>query len=212
MELNINGVDYKVKIIRKHNKNTYIRVKEDLNIYITTSLLATNKFIEKLINDNIHIIEKMINRELKKQEKAKEIYYLGNKYDLVIISGLENVKIKDNKIFTNSKEFLSKWYLNEAKVVFLDRFNYLLTVFKDNLPTINLRIRKMKTRWGVCNRKNNTVTLNLELIKKDIGIIDYVIVHELCHFIYPNHSKEFWDLVNSYIPNYRELRNKLKEI
>lgn len=137
---------------------------------------------------------------------------MGNKYDLVIINGFKNVKIKDNKIFISSKELLDKWYLNEAKAIFLARFNYLLTIFNENVPSINLKIRKMKTRWGVCNRKNNTITLNLELIKKDIELIDYVIIHELCHFIYPNHSKQFWSLVESYIPKYKSLRKKLKEI
>lgn len=72
MKLNINGVDYKVNIIRKNNKNTYIRVKEDLNIYITTSFFTPNSYIKKLINDNIYTIEKMINRELKKKRKVKK--------------------------------------------------------------------------------------------------------------------------------------------
>ena len=53
----------------------------------------------------------------------------------------------------------------------------------------------MKTRWGVCNRSNNTITLNSELLKKEITLLDYVIVHEMCHFKHPNHSKDFWNEV-----------------
>ena len=60
---------------------------------------------------------------------------------------------------------------------------------------LSLTIRKMKTRWGVCNYKTKRVTLNFNLIKKDIKYLDYVIVHELSHLLYPNHSKNFWKYV-----------------
>ena len=69
----------------------------------------------------------------------------------------------------------------------------------------------MKTRWGVCNIKNHNVTLNSELYKYDIECLDYVIVHELSHFIEANHSKEFWNQVAKYYPNYKEIRKKLND-
>ena len=68
----------------------------------------------------------------------------------------------------------------------------------------------MTSRWGVCNLKNKNITLNLDLLKYDIVCLDYVIVHELSHFIYPNHSSNFWQLVSKYCPNYKEIRKKLK--
>jgi len=68
----------------------------------------------------------------------------------------------------------------------------------------------MSSRWGVCNLKNKNVTLNLELSKYNIDALDYVIVHELSHFIYPNHSKTFWLLVAKYYPRYKEVRKALK--
>ena len=68
----------------------------------------------------------------------------------------------------------------------------------------------MKTRWGVCNRGNNTITLNTELLKKDIDLLDYVIIHELCHFYEPNHSANFWNWVAKYYPNYKEARKRLR--
>ena len=69
----------------------------------------------------------------------------------------------------------------------------------------------MKTRWGVCNTRTKRVTLNLELIKKDIKYLDYVVAHELSHLVYPNHSKDFWALVELVIPNYKELRKEMRE-
>ena len=68
----------------------------------------------------------------------------------------------------------------------------------------------MTSRWGVCNIKNHNVTLNSELSKYDISALDYVIVHELSHFIHHNHSKDFWLLVSKYCPNYKDIRKMLR--
>ncbi len=69
----------------------------------------------------------------------------------------------------------------------------------------------MKTRWGVCNKKDIVITLNSELIRYDISKLDYVIIHELSHFIHFNHSKSFWNLVSKYCPNYKQIKKELKE-
>ena len=69
----------------------------------------------------------------------------------------------------------------------------------------------MSSRWGVCNVKSKNITLNSELIKRDIKYLDYVIVHELSHLIYANHSRSFWNLVEENCPNYKEIRKEMKE-
>ena len=69
----------------------------------------------------------------------------------------------------------------------------------------------MKTRWGVCNTKTHIITLNKELYKYDIDCLDYVCIHELSHLIHPNHSKNFWQVVNKYCCNYKEIRKKLRD-
>ena len=68
----------------------------------------------------------------------------------------------------------------------------------------------MTSRWGVCNSKLKRVTLNLELIKKEPYCLDYVIVHELSHFIEMNHSNRFWKVVEANYPNYKEVRRIMK--
>ena len=69
----------------------------------------------------------------------------------------------------------------------------------------------MTTRWGVCNRKNNTVTLNSELMKYSLDKLDYVIIHELSHFVHFNHSSDFWLLVSKYCINYKKVRKELRD-
>ena len=69
----------------------------------------------------------------------------------------------------------------------------------------------MRQKWGYCNKRDELITLNLELIKYDVDEIDYVIIHELCHFIHFNHSKQFWECVSKYKPNYKTNRKILRE-
>ena len=72
-----------------------------------------------------------------------------------------------------------------------------------------MRVRDIKYAWGSCSSMNH-VTINKKLIKYDEQSIRYVILHELCHTKHMNHSKKFWDLVETYMPNYKEVRKSLK--
>ncbi len=78
-----------------------------------------------------------------------------------------------------------------------------LTGLKPNKITIN----QIKYAWGSCSSKKN-ITLNLELIKYSQEAIRYVILHELCHIKYMNHSKDFWNLVEKYMPNYKQVKKE----
>lgn len=211
MKTIINNQEREVIITRKRsNKNTYLRVKEDLNIYITTNYYTSLKEIEKIIKNNIISIEKMSNRQEKKQEKEENFYYLGKKYDIVYLN-CKDIILGDDKVLIDRGFDLDKWYLNKAKKIFKEELEKIYNIFPHEIPYPVLTIRKMKTRWGVCNVRVKRVTLNLELIKKDIKYLDYVIAHELSHLIHPNHSRDFWSLVEKVIPNYKLLRKEMRE-
>ena len=83
--------------------------------------------------------------------------------------------------------------------------------FTKKIPYPKLRIRKMTSRWGVCNTQTHVITLNLELIKRDISYLDYVIIHEMSHLIHGDHSTAFWKLVEDNMPNYKKYREEMKE-
>lgn len=208
MKYELNDRKIEVIIIKKNNKNTYIRVK-DGKIYVTTNYFATKLYIKKLLDNNKKALEKMLNNDIQKSEFNDNFYYLGKSYDIIIVPSL-NIDITDDKIFVKSEEYLSKWLKKQTQTIFKDRLDFIFNLFEENIPYPNLKIRKMKTRWGVCNKKNNNVTLNSELIKYGYNQIDYVIIHELSHFIHFNHSKDFWLLVGKYCPEYKKIRKSLK--
>ncbi len=208
MQIKIGNVYYDVEIIKKNNKNTYIRVK-DGKIIVTTNRFTSNGFITKLINNNLDSIAKMLKTDNKKQEKKENFYYFGKVYD--VIYGFNEVEFTDNKIYAPNKQKLDKYLMNEIVKIYEKRLNYWYWQFEEKIPVPNLKIRKMTSRWGVCNIKNHNVTLNYELSKYDITCLDYVVVHELSHFIHHNHSSDFWLLVGKYYPKYKEARKMLKE-
>ena len=211
MKININGNIHDVVIIKKRsNKNIYMRVKEDLNLYITSNIFTNDKKIEKIIEENIKSIEKMYDKQKSKISRSEEFYFLGDKYDIVRVNNNE-IEIIGNKIFVGNTSNLDKWFKQKAEEIFLNKLDYYYSSFSKNIPPVTLRIRKMKSRWGVCNTKSKVITLNLELIKRDITFLDYVINHELAHLIHPNHSKDFWNLVGINYPNYKEIRKMMKK-
>ena len=112
------------------------------------------------------------------------------------------IYVKDNKM-------LDKWYKEECLKIFKDRIKAQLENFK-GIPNFSLRVRKMKTRWGVNNVTKKIITLNSELLHKDVSLIDYVIVHELCHFYEANHSKRFWLEVEKRYPYYKLARKRMR--
>jgi len=209
MKYEVNNNVYEVEIKRKNNKNTYIRIKDN-KIIITTSYLATNSYLKKILDNNYSFLSKALEKDKIKQEKKENFYYLGKLYNVIIVPSM-NFEIDDDNIFVKSLDYLNKWLKKQTLNIFKERLDYWYNIFEENIPTPNLKIRKMTTRWGVCNKKNNNVTLNSELIKYDIKQIDYVIIHELSHFVHFDHSKDFWTLVSKYCPNYKEQRKILKD-
>lgn len=211
MQIRIKNKLYNVEIVKKRTtRNTYIRIKEDLTVYVTTNTLISDKHIIKILEDSVASITKMIERQEIKNNNKQYFNYLGRKYDIVYTNG-SNIILGESKAFIPKTLDLNKWYKKEAERLFKERLDYNYNNFNRKIPYPSLTIRKMTTRWGVCNTKLKKVTLNLELIKKDPVCLDYVIVHELSHFIHQNHSKEFWNVVGDNFPRYKEIRKMMKD-
>lgn len=207
----IDGVDYNVVIEKKRNKNTYIRVKEDMSIFVTTGYFTTKKYIKKLLDENIDAVKKMLNRQSKVNEKSKSFFYLGNSYDIIEVATMKDIEIDGKYIYIPNKKKFEKWYKKQLLDIFTERLKYNFEKFDEVSTCPILKIRTMKTRWGVYNRVKHSITLNSRLLEYGIEEIDYVIIHELSHVIHFNHSKYFWELVSKYCPKYKEERKRLKE-
>jgi len=210
MQILLNGEVVEIEILRKPNKNIYMHMKEARTLSVTCNKLVSESEILKILEKNRSALERM--QRLKQKEEEKEIFfqYLGKSYTRIFDGATKNVEFLEDNVIAKDEKTLEKFYKTECVRIFESEVDRIVPYFK-NIPKFTLKIRNMKTRWGVNNRGNNTITLNSELLKKDIDLLDYVIIHELCHFYEANHSARFWAHVSEYYPKYKEARKRLKE-
>ena len=212
MQIKIKDDYYDVIIERKPIKNTYIRVKSDLKIYVNTNSFSTETYIKSLIANNTKSIIKMIEAQKKKIDKEEKFFYLGKEYKVVITNAVTKLTFDDEYVYVSKKADLEKFLIKEAKLFLPMELERVYTKMNNkNIPFPKISIKKMTRKWGYNKKSDNLVTLNRDLIKYDVDDIDYVIVHELCHFLHFDHSKAFWDAVKYYKPDFKNNKNNLKE-
>lgn len=205
--MNICGEELEVVVVRKRIKNIYFRINEDKQIYVTCPKYVSSFEINRLLKNNVSSLEKMYKSIDTRSKEQEKVLYLGQELDFIYY---KKVMIDGNNAFGPSIEKVNEYLEKHSLEVFQKRMDlYTPTFF--NLPKFRLRVRKMKTRWGVCNKSSMTVTLNTQLIHKDVKLIDYVICHELSHFEHMDHSIAFWDCVERHYPDYKIARKELKK-
>ncbi len=209
MRYELDGKLLDVKVVRKPNKNLYMRIENSHTILVTCNRFVSEKEIMRIIKKNEASIRKMYQHKIKQEEKNKMFYYLGKAYKRVYNENINKVAFDNDTIIAKNENALHKFYVQECFRVFENEMDRIIQYF-ENIPRFTLKIRTMKTRWGVNNLTKKTITLNSELLKKDLDLIDYVIIHELCHFYEPNHSPNFWNWVEKYYPKYKEARRRLR--
>jgi len=143
--------------------------------------------------------------------------YLGRQYKLRIEKAVANeVKLLRGRLLvlkkenTSPKNLLTDWYREKATIHFEDTLKKVLPLFaRYDISEPELQIRHMSTRWGSCTTKGKVI-LNPELIKAPKGSIEYVIIHELCHLIHHNHTKAFYELQESIMPDWKKWKERLE--
>ena len=209
MIVKINNIDILVNINYKDIKHLYYRFNDKLELVVSSPLKMREKDVLKTINEKEEELYDLYLKQKALNDYNNKFFYLGKEYIIKYHQSLKKVGFKDNFVYTKDDKMLEVFWKSECLKVFTGEIEVCKKCFS-NIPDFKLKVRKMKTRWGVCNLKNNTITLNSDLLKKDIDVIDYVIIHEMCHFYEANHSKKFWDLVSEACPNYKELKKRLK--
>lgn len=202
-------------------KTLSLSVMKDGNVVVKAPIGMRNETINHFVEEKQAWIRDKLFLINKTKVKFDDVVHYqrfllyGNKYSLI----LDNVK----KIETNDKfqiimpqkierekilKTLKNWYKKIAKQILEDRLKFIESRIK--LKSSLLRISDSKGRWGSCNSKG-VITFNFRVIMLPPAIIDYVIIHELCHLVEMNHSKNFWKLVETFLPKAPELKMSIKE-
>jgi predicted metal-dependent hydrolase len=111
----------------------------------------------------------------------------------------EDVEIKDRII---------KWYKEQAREIIGGRLLHYSRII--GVDPEEIAVKTQKRLWGNCDYRKGKININWQIILSPMNIVDYVVVHELCHLIVPNHSKRFWSKVASFIPDFKERKLWLK--
>ncbi|MDP4120576.1 MAG: DUF45 domain-containing protein [Bacillota bacterium] len=134
--------------------------------------------------------------------------------DEFVLSKTDWIKAAQARISTKIKEeipFEDKWTNEECLNLFSEISDRIYPIFKNTLKTKPvLKVRIMKSRWGVCHYSKNYILLNKKLMAKPYKAIEYVIMHEYVHFLHHNHQKSFHDTMKSLMPDYKERSKLLK--
>ena len=185
-QIEINQRLVTVQLEKKRNiKHVYLRVLNPNLIQIKTNIYYTLHDAKNLIEKKIDWISTSILKLEKKSVNEDEFLYLG------VRKKLEDFKIKNLDSFYK-KEILK--YLPDLVDIYSKKMNLF--------PT-SIKYRKNKRTWGSCNYKNG-LNFNILLMKFPIELMEYVIIHELAHIKHKNHSKNFWDLVEDFCPDYKQ--------
>ncbi len=210
MRVQLGDFEVEVYIIRKNNKNIYFHFDEIGDLVVTCNRFVSEKEVLRLIQKNEKSLLTMYEKQRKRNDKHLGFTYLGEPVTKVYDESIKKVYLEDGMLYTRDERMFLKWYKEECLRVFSERIHCWLPYFS-NIPSFGLRIRQMKTRWGVNNVTKHIITLNSELLKYEETLIDYVIVHELCHFYEANHSSRFWEQVRLRYPDYKMARKKLRD-
>jgi predicted metal-dependent hydrolase len=135
--------------------------------------------------------------------KATQIIYRENKFIIYV-----NNKAAENRVTKEIAQQLRFWMIDKAEELIKKRVAEYSELIGVNYN--NIRIKDTKTRWGSCSSKSN-LNFNYRIIMAPERVMDYIIVHELCHLKHMNHSKEFWNAVANYMPDYEKHKEWLKE-
>lgn len=222
------GTDTIVFDVVFRNRNTLsIEIEPPNQITVVSPMGKTeDEILEAVKGKSKWIVQKLFEiREIKYRKNHKEyvngesFIYMGRNYSLQIVID-ESCKVPEAKLFRSRfyvktqvkddyfiKQALENWYKDKSKEKINERIDYYQGFF-DEKPK-KVIIKDQEKRWGSCT-KNNELLFNWKCVMAPSTVIDYIVVHEMCHMVYKNHSNEFWQLVKRVLPDFENRKDMLK--
>ena len=202
-------------LVTKQVKNINMRISSKGEVVVSANPFVPMDKIDDFVSSKVSWIVKhqksMQERSQKSMIDDKHIVLFGNSLKIRKTTGKYNhVSYDKDTLYVQCREqadpekvirqFLDKLcrdvFLDIATLTFRSLSNY-------HLEFPDVKIRDMKSRWGSCTPAKNSITLNRKLIHYPLEFIEYVVLHEFVHFIQPNHSKAFYNIIENYMPDYK---------
>lgn len=201
-------------------KTMNIVIERDGNLCVLVPENLEEEDILNILNKKEYEITKKIilwneshrNKVVRRYIDGQSFMYLGKNYCLQFVKNQNsNILLKNGRFLMNSnvknpRQTFINYYKTQAEIKIKERFDYYKSFL--NLPLAKMDIRDIQNRWGSCTPRGE-IFYHWKCIMAPIKVLDYIIVHELVHLIYPNHSREFWDKVGSILPDYENSKDWL---
>ena len=227
--ITLNGRDISYDLVRKAVKNINLRIRADCSVMVSANDTVPEYVIEEFLQKKANYILTAIDKyaERVKYAVADHSYvtgegfrYLGKELRLKLAQGKNEVMadgvylyltISDPNDAEAKAKQISKWYDRRCREMFSHLITELYPTFrKYGVAEPKLMLRNMSSRWGSCQPKRGIITLNKRLIETPRNCIEYVVMHEFIHFLHPNHTKKFYDLLSALMPDWKERKDVLE--
>lgn len=209
---------------QKPVKNLNLRIRKDGSVYVSANDdVPVDKVDEFVVSKGSYILSALQRfqelaryRPQPKQYTSGETFWiLGRGLRLKVVEGSKNeinsdgvyifLQVKDSTDAKRKESIVTRFLDQQCKDQFGEIMAEIYPLFqKYGVAQPTLRIRDMDTRWGSCLSKKGIITLNKRLLEAPRSCIEYVVMHEFCHFIHPNHSKQFYDFLAMLMPDWKE--------
>ena len=195
--------EFEIKESKKAVKYLRLKVEQSGEISLSIPLRTKENHILEFLEKNLEWLRKT-SAKIKAKNSAKnenQVEFLGGSYELIIDKKASGVSIELFSIKAASKAYFRRFCDEKAKELLnasIARFAPLIA-----RPINHISFKHMRTRWGSCNKAKGYINLNLDLITKKKEFIEYVVLHELAHLVYANHSKDFYALISKHMPDYK---------
>ena len=220
-EININGETFELTMNFRSQKSFSLTIREPYKLRLNLPFLQGERAGLRFIEERKDWITKKNNEIIAKKESSylyqggEEIWFLGKRFQFLVMNGEEHIVVSGDTIcfYTHKRTketILSAFY--EASLPYLrsvcneyeeDLLAFLRSKAYYRIPRIEFKI--YKRRWGVCYPTKNLIVLNPYLIHFLLKCIYYVYLHEMVHFLYPNHSRDFYRTVSEKLPDYKSV-------
>ncbi len=214
-------------VVRKPVKNLHLSVLPPLGkVRVTAPVAMKEDAIRTLLATRTRWIKKQQakfqgqERQTKREYVSGEShYFLGKRYQLRVdfVDARPTIQLKGNRwiilrvrpgsTMAKRESVMTEWYRTELRNITVHLLNKWQK--KIGIKPNSWRIKRMKTRWGTCNQSAGRITINLELAKKPISCVEYVVVHELLHLIEKKHNENFVQMMTKYLPKWRSEKEEL---
>lgn len=215
---------YEIKFQKRKTLSLYVLADGAVEVRAPNGMAHKHivSFVEKKSSWVVRTREQQLQRKQWKAtiEPGAKVWFLGSERKLEVKTGKETavlcseesivLTVRDPWNLPLLSRQLDEWCRDQAQHIFSERLLLVCQRFPGVLAAPELRLRKMRRRWGSCSSKGR-VTLNTELVKLPMTLIDYVIAHELCHLFEFNHGRKFYELLELVMPDWKQREQILKQ-